>query len=93
MLMGEYRNNLDVKGRIVVPSKFRDELGEKIIDIPLITYLSATRGFGQNWIKSDQEYLDRESNWTLMFFLQNGKWINAMVSVNAWTVRINNIDF
>ena len=31
MLMGEYRNNLDVKGRIVVPSKFREELGDKII--------------------------------------------------------------
>ena len=31
MLMGEYRNNLDVKGRVVIPSKFREELGEKII--------------------------------------------------------------
>ncbi len=31
MLMGEYHNNLDAKGRIVIPSKFREELGEKII--------------------------------------------------------------
>lgn len=64
-----------------------------IIDIPLITYLSAIRGFGQNWIRSDQEYLDRESNWTLMFFLQNDKWVNSRISVNAWTVRINNAEF
>lgn len=31
MLMGEYHNNLDVKGRIVIPFKFREELGDKIV--------------------------------------------------------------
>ena len=36
VLVGEYRHNLDVKGRITLPSKFREELGEKII---------VTRGF------------------------------------------------
>ncbi|MBR1443024.1 MAG: division/cell wall cluster transcriptional repressor MraZ [Firmicutes bacterium] len=27
MFMGEYQHSLDAKGRIIVPSKFRDELG------------------------------------------------------------------
>ena len=31
MLMGEYHNNIDIKGRVVVPSKFRDLLSEKIV--------------------------------------------------------------
>ena len=31
MLMGEYHNNLDLKGRVVIPSKFREELGEKVV--------------------------------------------------------------
>ncbi|MBQ8472753.1 MAG: division/cell wall cluster transcriptional repressor MraZ [Bacilli bacterium] len=31
MLMGEYHNNIDLKGRVVIPSKFRDLLGEKIV--------------------------------------------------------------
>lgn len=31
MLMGEFHNNLDLKGRIVIPSKLREVLGEKII--------------------------------------------------------------
>jgi len=31
MLMGEYHHNLDDKGRITIPSKFREELGENII--------------------------------------------------------------
>ena len=31
MLMGEYRHSIDDKGRIIIPSKFREELGEKFI--------------------------------------------------------------
>lgn len=31
MLMGEYHHSIDDKGRIIIPSKFRDELGEKFI--------------------------------------------------------------
>lgn len=31
MFMGEYQHNLDAKGRIIVPAKFRDGLGEKFV--------------------------------------------------------------
>lgn len=31
MFMGEYHHNIDDKGRLIIPSKFRDELGEKFI--------------------------------------------------------------
>jgi len=31
MFIGEYQNSIDPKGRIIVPSKFRDELGYKFI--------------------------------------------------------------
>ena len=31
MFIGEYRHNIDDKGRIIIPSKFRYELGEKFI--------------------------------------------------------------
>lgn len=63
-----------------------------VIDIPLIEYLMLIRGFGDSWIKGDQEFLDRQSRWTLMFFLQHGVWISARVSVNEWVVRINNAE-
>lgn len=36
MLIGEYQHSLDEKGRLIIPAKFRDDLGEKFI---------ITRGF------------------------------------------------
>lgn len=31
MFMGEFQHNIDTKGRIIVPSKFREELGENFV--------------------------------------------------------------
>ena len=31
MLMGEYHHNIDDKLRMIIPSKFRDELGESVV--------------------------------------------------------------
>lgn len=31
MFMGEFQHNIDVKGRMIVPSKFREELGENFV--------------------------------------------------------------
>ena len=31
MLMGEFHHNIDEKNRLIIPSKFRNELGEKFI--------------------------------------------------------------
>ncbi|HLR73284.1 MAG TPA: division/cell wall cluster transcriptional repressor MraZ [Pseudogracilibacillus sp.] len=31
MFMGEYQHNIDIKGRMIVPAKFREELGETFV--------------------------------------------------------------
>ena len=37
-----------------------------------------------------QEFLDRVSEWSLVFFLDSGnRWYNARIIVNDWVVRLN----
>lgn len=31
MFMGEYNHSVDVKGRVIIPTKFREELGEEFV--------------------------------------------------------------
>lgn len=66
--------------------------GEDVINIPLNNYLLL--------LKSDlyadmgaQEFLDRESEWSLIFFLDDGmRWINTRIVINDWVVRINHAE-
>lgn len=61
-----------------------------VVNIPLINYLLM--------LKSDsfskmvpQEFLDRESRWNMIFFLdRHWKWVYVQIIVNDWVVRINN---
>ncbi|WP_099222359.1 division/cell wall cluster transcriptional repressor MraZ [Listeria costaricensis] len=54
MFMGEYRHNIDIKGRLIVPAKFREALGDKFV---------ITRGLdkclfaypGEEWSKLEEK--------------------------------------
>lgn len=69
----------------------RHEDGETVIDFPLNNYLLLMRSDRYSKM-GDQEYLDRESRWTLYFFLQAGIWLQTRIVVNDWVVRINDIE-
>ena len=48
MLIGEYQHSIDPKGRVIVPSKFREDLGER---------LYVTKGMGKSlFVLSPQEW-------------------------------------
>ena len=40
-----------------------------------------------------QEFLDRESDWSLIFFLdQDGNWLRTQIVINDWVVRLNDME-
>ena len=74
----------------MVFSKARQEY---IINIPLNTYLLLLKSELYSEMSS-QEFLDRISEWSLVFFLDSqNRWVNTRIVVNDWVVRINSTDF
>ncbi|MDE7149139.1 MAG: FimB/Mfa2 family fimbrial subunit, partial [Bacteroidales bacterium] len=70
----------------------RSDNGRPVVDIPLTKYLvqMGSEAYGM----AAQEFLDRESAWTMFFFLTpSGYWIETRIIVNDWVVRINDADF
>ena len=65
--------------------------GKEIVNIPLNNYLLLLKS--ELYAKmGPQEYLDRESIWSMVFFLGNDMhWIRTHIKINDWIVRINDI--
>lgn len=64
--------------------------GEKVIDIPLVNYLLLLKSEQFKEMPS-QEFLDRESRWSMIFFLdRNHQWLQTQIVINDWVVRLNN---
>lgn len=73
--------------RLIITEK---ETGKKVVDIPLNNYLLLLKSSAFKTMGS-QEFLDRESQWNLIFFLdEDANWVSVTISVKDWTVRINN---
>ena len=83
-------------GRIMAGSESRltvtrKDDGKVVFTIPLDKYLLLHRSelYGDMPV---QEYLDREDEWSIVFFLDSGlRWLNTHIIINDWTVRLNNI--
>ena len=66
--------------------------GYQVIDIPLINYLGLMKSEAYESMPL-QEFLDRESRWDMIFFLdRNHAWLKTQIIVNDWVVRLNDID-
>ena len=67
--------------------------GYRIINIPLNNYLLLCKS--QHYADmGSQEFLDRQSYWNLVFFLdRNHAWLQTQIIINDWVVRINDVDF
>ena len=64
------------------------ETGDLILRLPIADYALLTKG-NYNKNMSDQEYLDRQDEYTMTFFLNEGEWLSSVIYINSWRVVIN----
>lgn len=66
--------------------RIHNRKGECIVDIPLIDYALLVKG-QHNRPMTDQEYLDRQDKYDLVFFLdERDRWMNAYIYINSWKI-------
>ena len=86
--IGRLMANAKVKQRLTI---WNDE-GGKVLSIPLVDYLLLVKGY-YNQSMSDQEYLDRQDDFSLTFFLdKNDTWVTSSIIINSWKVVLNDAD-
>lgn len=71
----------------------RSEREQKtVLSIPIVDYLLLLKS--EHFASmGDQQFLDRESRWSMIFFLDSeSHWISTHIVINGWIVRINNIN-
>lgn len=79
----------DADTRLTVRNR---ETGEIVISIPLIDYALLVKGF-YNKEMEDQEYLDRQDEYNLVFFLDEGnRWMDSYIYINSWKVVLQGTD-
>ena len=73
--------------RLTVTNK---ETGGTVFSIPLIDYALLVKGFS-NRDMDDQEYLDRQDVYDMVFFLDEGdRWLDTYIYINSWKVVLQN---
>ena len=65
------------------------ETGEDVFRIPVADYALLVKGNYRQGM-GDQEYLDRQDEYTMTFFLDGGEWVSSVIYINSWRVVLNN---
>ena len=74
----------------------RKDTGEEVIArVPVIQYALLSKDYYEmayGHTMTDQEFLDREDEYVLTFFLQNGKWLDSVIYINSWRVVLHDYE-
>lgn len=66
----------------------KKETGEKVLSVPIVDYALLVKG-NYNRDMDDQEYLDRQDEYNMTFFVHDGKWVSSQIIINSWRVVLN----
>ena len=67
------------------------ETGKDVFRIPVADYALLVKGNYREKM-GDQEYLDRQDEYTMTFFLDEGKWASSVIYINSWRVVLNDTE-
>lgn len=76
----------DEKARLTV----KNVEGKTVLSIPLASYAAMVRDHYK--ISGAQEYLDRQDDFSFIFFLDDdNEWFNAKIIINSWVLVLNDV--
>ena len=74
----------------------RKDTGEEIIaNIPVIQYALLAKEYYEEAYghkMTDQEFLDREDEYVMTFFLYDGKWLDSSILINSWRIVLHDYE-
>ncbi len=81
-----------VKGRQPRLNVTNRESGEEVLSVPLIDFALLVKG-KYNERMDDQEYLDRQDDYSMIFFLDDqDRWINTFLYINSWKIVLQDAE-
>ena len=90
--IAELTTNRLVEGHNMRLHVYDHNTGRSIINVPLIDYALLVKG-NYNKAMSNQEYLDRQDTYDLVFFLDEGNnWLASTIYVNSWRIVLSHTD-
>ena len=88
--VAEFTVNRMIDGQSPILTIYNLEEGEPVLSIPVADYALLVKG-NYNRQMSNQEYLDRQDEYNMTFFLdEDGDWLSASIIVNSWRVVLSN---
>jgi hypothetical protein len=87
--VAEFTLNRMIDGKSPILTIWNVEENERVLSIPVADYALLVKG-NYNAQMSNQEYLDRQDEYNMTFFLdEDGDWLSASIIVNSWRVVLN----
>ena len=91
VVVAEFTINRLIDGQKTQLTVYKKDTGDKVFSIPVTDYALLVKGH-YNSSMTNQEYLDRQDEWNMTFFIQGSNWISSSVIINSWRVILSDID-
>ncbi len=91
VVVAEFTVNRLVDGQRTQLTVYKKDTGDKVFSIPVNDYALLVKGH-YNSSMTNQEYLDRQDEWNMTFFMQGSNWISSSIIINSWRVILSDVD-